>query len=511
LNSTILVICNQQYSLQCDELIKLLANLSLLTIYTRSGLLLQQAYSSLSQFKPNLFIYLQYPGPNLHFLSLKGLSQHKLWEASSPVLVVQNDKGETAALKAIAPVWRATRAPKIGVLQADGSLYEWNPHGPDNCRQVHSLIATNTDKLFKKQHGNMTGCTLNAATYMILPFVGYPREKTSKNRGLEVDIAYTLAEQHGMTLEFVKRPYYEVNETSWTIRLQNGSAGGAMALLNNHQADLAFNSLALSIARWEIGDPIFPHTMDEVTWFVPVPPVKKVFFNFRRSFTPYGWYNICLILIFTMVGYYIAEPKCTFCDAFFRTINVLLGGAVKNLKHAASNQLTLYLYLCALHLLVAYQIGLIKHLVKPEREARILSLEDGVQRGMHFLLIASMMDHYTEENDGWEFFQDHSRWTMSQNPPADLAFVANSTNKMALQPKYTAIYFIRYVHTHRKIHLFCGEISPISPFLRYISLNHRRKSVRISVNKHDEDHTKASSAHVKMQKYYLTYNCPMLK
>lgn len=394
------------------------------------------------------------PARNSHFIFLPGRKFNESlkiwrriswWDPRGRTIILPTKMSGSSSVEArrlLATAWEQARASSAAVMTPNGDIFSWSPKGPDECNEVRSLRRPHPDEVYETKV-NMSGCVLRASVAPVMPYISPELDFNGDFfLGLEVDIAQAISKHYGIRISYVKDTF-GANESQWTTRFPNKSIAGAMARLDRHQADIAFSSLSLTTTRFSMAEALFPHTDDEVTWFVPAPQPKLVQFYFLKSFNLEAWCAVLAILIVTAFCLYLSEPNFSVSDASQCAVEALLSSPVRPAHTARAKVLTQFMYLCSLHLLIAYQTTLLINLVRPEMGHSVDSIEEGMAQDLKFRMTRSLDDFYHPNDPVWDALIASGRWKYTTSLFEELRCIAWERNCMFLQLRNTVVYYTR--------------------------------------------------------------------
>lgn len=206
--------------------------------------------------------------------------------------------------------WRHLRAINTVILAPSGDKIDFFTKNPyKNPTQLE--VINEWDYYFKSAQNifprkvpvNFSGFKMIAAVSAQPIFIFERSSTETYKEGIEIKMIETIAENLGLTVEYVNSP---INENP-RVTVSWGKFRGIFGLLYRQEADIGSAGVTIFLSRAAASTPLPPHTLEEMAWCVPRIERTTNWESLYGAYSPQVWLLFGTSLVSIILVLYFEE------------------------------------------------------------------------------------------------------------------------------------------------------------------------------------------------------------
>lgn len=367
---------------------------------------------------------------------LKKFRANPTWNSRSKILVILKTHDQVRLV--LKTLWDIAKAVNVVITTNCQNFYTWKPYQKHDCNEVKEISIIKFSELFSPiDYSNLNQCNILIQSTFIPPYVlAWNRNTSQYVGGIEIQILNNLAAH----INF--KPMYlplQLGFHAWITRNPNGTIDGALKLLMEYKADLAFSTLRLNFDRFMNSDALITYMEDEIVWFVPTPRIKPPVASMMYSLHKYIWAGIATCVLMSSILLYFKEPSPSFIYLFLKITAAFLNTPIKT-----KTRLPLVLaYIAALHTVTSFNSWMSVNLMKNMTDKPIQNLQEIADKNLNVYLLPSLTRYYNQSDfAAWDKILRSGKVAYNALFYYTLDEIAYNKTGALLFPKLPALYYI---------------------------------------------------------------------
>lgn len=328
------------------------------------------------------------------------------WNATAKILVVY--LGNEDFTEIFTKSWKY-RSINLSLITKNNEVYTYFPLKNGQCGEniekrflfncsngIGEVFPKKTDKYFPN-------CTIKVFAVFIEPYVLNVNRKT--NPGFEIVILREISKRLKFSIEYVKH-----DKKHWGTKLSDGSYTDLYELMFNFKAELMLGMVPANESYIDDFEELYPHTEDEITYWVPTPLLVEGWKNFIIIFDFYIWILLMVSIIFASIVWWLiglsrkqnAEGYDILTNCFIKVFGLLFSSFNLQPNSWYIRSLFVMMSLYGYLMCQTYQSVLISFLTRPTFEKEINTIKEMVYSNLEYGGFYSI--HYIFKEKGNEAY-----------------------------------------------------------------------------------------------------------